>query len=830
MPWRSWVSELHAQAMVNGQSSQLLLPDLLQRRLWRRCLAADSQLPPLLDMEAAASNAQRAWSTAQSFRCGNQADDALSLDQQAFQRWSMHYQHTCREQGVIDASTVVEHVCELLASATHAMSLPPTLLLAGFLRETPQQTRLLDCLAAAGVVIERAAPRRRATPQRHRHIDDESELLSIAMQVRQVLGSEPSSSLGVVVPRLQQQRAEVLRAFDRVFFPALNPDQIMQHGRPYDVSLGLPLTEQAVVRSALLLLRLSVAEIDATEISSLLLSPYVIAAGPEARSRERLDRKLREQRTRKLTLRGLIKQLDGLPALHAALAMVATVRLPARATASVWADHFGDMLVETGWPGQSTDSEEYQAINAWHGCLDDLQMLDDGEQLTSHEALALLRRLSRERVFQPETQATPIQIMGRLESHGIDFDHLWIAGLDAEQWPPAGAPTPFLSIARQKQAGVPEASVEARLQLADDEFALWCGSAGYVYVSHAIARDGNELAAAAVIAQLPLVALPLVAGGVVDPADSVRLSGVLEQLADTHGPALDAGSAVRGGARLLENQARCPFKAFALHRLHIRPLEEAGMGLDPRQHGTLLHYALELFWTKTRTHQALMELGNEALDAELQLAIDAALSTQFIADGLRELEQRRLLRLLREWLVECEKPRPPFEVVAFEASREVERMGICMKLQVDRIDKLDSGHTVVLDYKTGTANSRRSWSEDRIDSPQLPLYALTDDAIDGVCFAQVARHKHCFIGIASDVGLLKDVKSAAGDIEDWSAWRTHWRAALDSVAGEIRQGLAAVTPARGACDYCDLTPLCRIENRSDDDDQNFVAGVGDATS
>ena len=335
------------------------------------------------------------------------------------------------------------------------------------------------------------------------------------------------------------------------------------------------------------------------------------------------------------------------------------------------------------------------------------------------------------------------------------------------------------------------------------------------------------------IAQLPLVALPLAAETVVDPADSVRLSGVLEQLADTHGPALRAGSAVRGGARLLENQARCPFKAFALHRLHIRPLEEAGMGLDPRQHGTLLHYALELFWNKTRTHQALMALGDEALDAQLQLAIDAALSKQFIADGLRELEQRRLLRLLREWLVECEQPRPPFEVVAFEASCEVERMGVCMKLQVDRIDKLDSGHTVVLDYKTGTANSRKSWSEDRIDSPQLPLYALTDDAIDGVCFAQVARHKQCFIGIASDAGLLKDVKSAAGDIEDWPGWRAHWRAALDSVAGEIRQGLAAVTPAKGACEYCDLTPLCRIENRSDDDDQNFVAGVagvGDATS
>jgi len=73
---------------------------------------------------------------------------------------------------------------------------------------------------------------------------------------------------------------------------------------------------------------------------------------------------------------------------------------------------------------------------AFNECLDELQMIDEGQVLSASQVLGELRDLSRNRVFQAETPpGVPIQIMGRLESHGIQFDALWIAGLDADQWP-----------------------------------------------------------------------------------------------------------------------------------------------------------------------------------------------------------------------------------------------------------------------------------------------------------------------------------------------------------------------------------------------------------
>jgi RecB family exonuclease len=295
------------------------------------------------------------------------------------------------------------------------------------------------------------------------------------------------------------------------------------------------------------------------------------------------------------------------------------------------------------------------------------------------------------------------------------------------------------------------------------------------------------------------------------PACVVYESIQLEQLADDYGAPVAEGSQVRGGARLFQDQAMCPFRAFAMHRLRIRPLEEPGIGLDARQHGTVLHHALELFWEATQTHAALMMLTDDALKAALDNAIKAALDEAEVTGTVKQLEQIRLARLLGEWIEQCEKPRTPFEVVALEEKREIEHGGIAMQVMLDRIDKVD-GALLVIDYKTGRQNSIASWSEPRMENSQLPLYVLTDEAIEGVAFAQVVRNSCLFKGVGNDETLLPKIRTQAEEIDDWQGWRSHWRAALDAVAAEVREGLASVTPQKGACQYCDLKSLCRVQS------------------
>ena len=853
LPLRAWLRTLHAQALAKGYSSRTLLPDLLQQKVWRQCIDADANLE-LLDEDAATSAARSAWDLSCAWQCRNPAEDYLPKDQYTWQRWCSRYLEWLDAECCTDEASLADHLIDVFQSSKAHHLLPKNVIFEGFLELPPQLQTFAKALTRAGVTVTLASRNSDAVVVTQVFADDEQELLSIASHMRHELEHDPHQSLGLVVPDLQKKRAAVMRAFDRVFFPTLSPDQIRLKGRPFDLSLGMPLSDTTVVSAALSLIRLCSSGIQGSELSAVLLSPYLKAAASEARRREQLDRRLRDDRIRSLTLDQLLERLYPGSRLDRAIRQLLKRRRLGKTSLTDWASRFSDWLKLLGWPGKSVDTEEYQAFSAWLECLDDMQLLDDGERVNVNGAVSILQRLARERIFQLDTPSTPIQIMGRLESHGIDFDCLWVAGLDTEQWPPSGSPSPFLSMAAQKAQGVPGASATARLALAEREYLMWSSQAPLLIASHAQMRDGKPLEVAAVpeitesvanrekvMARLArMQALP----AIVDPVERLQASLSLESIVDDHGPSLPAGSEVMGGARLFENQALCPFRAFALHRLRIRPLEEAGLGLDPRQHGTLLHAALERFWTRVKSHAALIDLSDEDRAGIVREVIEESINEMQVPAELQALERVRLSELLEEWLTQCEKPRQAFEVVSLEQRQSIEHGGIVMNVMLDRIDRVGDS-LVVVDYKTGTSNKVNTWADQRIVNPQLPLYVLTNEDIKGAIFAQVARNQSGFKGVASDASLVQGarttvMKSRNGQateraLEDWADWRAHWREALDVVAAEVRQGVATITPMKTACVHCELKSLCRIDEAAlaqvdtEEDDVSSVTARGDVS-
>lgn len=832
LPFRAWLRALHDGALAAGLSRRTRLPDLLQQKLWRQCIDSDAHLD-LLDKDAATVSARSAWEMSCAWQCRNPEDDYLSHDQYTWQRWCDSYTGTLEAQSRVDEASLADHLCEVLMQSDAVDLLPQVVILDGFLELPPQLIKFTRVLTEAGVAVEVVQRQPQAQVQMLEYADDEQEMLCIAGQLRHELEHDSGQSLGLVVSDLQKRRSSVMRAFDRVFFPGMSPEDIRQQGRPYDLSLGTPLSDTAVVASALSLIRLSLGAIQGSELSAVLLSPYLEASSSEARRREQLDRRLRDDRIRSLTLEQLQDRLYSGSRLQRPIEQLLKRQRFSAVTLSEWASRFSDSLSLLGWPGKTIDSEEYQAVSAWMECLDDMQLLDDGELVAVAAALHLIQRLAKDRIFQLDTPSTPIQIMGRLESHGIHFDCLWVAGLDTEQWPPTGSPSPFVSIDSQKTQGVPDACASARLALAEREFRLWGAQAPLLIASHARARDGKSLDVASVpvfdaseqsqsLAAERLLRMQMLSPPI-DPMAVLQASLTLEAIPDDHGPALPEGSQVRGGARLFEDQALCPFRAFALHRLAIRPLEETGLGLDPRQHGTLLHSALEQFWQSVGSHEALVAMSDEQRLHTLGKVIETVVEQCHVPSALRALEAIRLKELLDEWLVQCEMPRQAFEVVSLEQRQSIEHGGIVMNVMLDRIDRVGDS-LVVIDYKTGTSSRINTWADKRIVNPQLPLYVLTNEEIEGASFAQVARHQCTFKGVASDDSLLPKVKTSvtrsrtgqATDrpLEDWNDWREHWRHALDSVAGEVRQGLATVTPMKTACLHCELKSLCRIDEEA----------------
>jgi probable DNA repair protein len=292
-------------------------------------------------------------------------------------------------------------------------------------------------------------------------------------------------------------------------------------------------------------------------------------------------------------------------------------------------------------------------------------------------------------------------------------------------------------------------------------------------------------------------------------------------------PPLEPGHLVTGGAAVFGNQSACPFRAFAIHRLGAKGLEEGRPGLDARERGNLLHRTLSHLWGELESQAGLLSMRDEDLHAAIERAVDAAVGwlRQRRPDALSEsfagLERARLQLLIWRFL-DLEKQRTAFRVVHREEPRNVDIGGLRVAARIDRIDQLDDFSRVIVDYKTGQA-SPSGWMGERPDDPQLPLYAVTDAGpVAAVSFAVLRAEEVAFKGLGREADLLPgvgrlDQTKSARHIPSWGGLFETWRAELEALAREFLAGHAAVEPKDypRTCEFCDLGALCRVKESLD---------------
>jgi exodeoxyribonuclease-5 len=307
-------------------------------------------------------------------------------------------------------------------------------------------------------------------------------------------------------------------------------------------------------------------------------------------------------------------------------------------------------------------------------------------------------------------------------------------------------------------------------------------------------------------------------------------ASTLEMIDDAMAPPVADGEKVSGGSWVLRAQAICPAWAYFQYRLGGEAMDEPVEGLDPAARGTLVHEALEVFWTEIRSSEALAGLSDAARQQAVAEAVTRALQNfelerrMTLPGRFRELEAARLEKLLEIWLQVEARRGVAFEVVACEAPAEVEIEGIKVKMVVDRIDRLADGRQIIIDYKTGAAIDTKNWAEQRITEPQLPIYAaLVNEDVAAVVFAKVLLDKPGFAGVADEKDILPGVQGVGDDKQkifdpaefpDWLAVITHWRERLHAVAKEVKEGQAGVVFANEKdLQYCEVLPLLRLPER-----------------
>lgn len=813
LPWSAWL-----RTLVEGAALSARVPVRLEAPasavLWERLLR-EATGERLLNASGLVRQMQQTWQRLQDWciPTNELAAAAGSDDQRLFAVVAAAYERELAANGWTDTAQLAA-LAGRLAREGHVET-PRLLVHAGFDRLPPVARRLFEILGErdAGVRAAPAADRRQSL-QRVAAMDADAEIRAAGQWARRQLAANPSARVAVVMASLESAAGRTARILREGFVPGWQYDDRVR--RPaVNVSYGRRLSEYPMIAVALLWLEWAQRGLDTREVGSLLRSAFT---GADALSEcHRLETRLRRLPDRAWSpdsLAGVLAAApeDAAPAgWRARLHEVASLARRKEETVSpaAWAERIDAFLERLGWPGaRLLDSAEYQVLNRWRELLNELSLLEPvRRRLRLPEAAARLASLARDAVFQPEGDGGILQLLGPLEAAGLEFDCVWFANLEATQWPPPAWPMPLVSRSLQRRAGMPDAGPVDTLEHARRILARIAASASSVVLSWPLA-DGES-------ALIPSPLLDAWHGQAVAGADdpgwfAARLcGGPLEEVRHDPVPPVRAGERVSGGAYTVQSQFREPFTAFAIGRLGVRAIPAVEVGLSASLRGTVVHHALRTLLADRPSRTRIQRWSSAGRQRRIRGAVDAALlSPSRHADAtlqrLLALEGVRLERLLHMF-IDAELARPEFTVSRVEAELALRREGIELDLRVDRIDRLDDGSLLVVDYKTGATKNLLNAGGAPAEWQTVVYAAALDEPVGGLVLINVDSRGIVYRGVGDNVPWNP---LGAGV---WFDRLAEWSRAVDDAIAHMAAGDARVNVALTTEQSRPLNVLSRAE-------------------
>ena len=800
VPYKIFLQNTFKKLTFNGAEFKhpILLTMQQTRYLWRNLLANKYDLRL---NDGLLTAIEEAWSYCNLWELDFNHYSFQSTPQtQQFQQWAQSFAQILLKLNLITEEQLTNYFSK------HSRYLPiiKTIIWACFDNFTPAQCKLQDLYYELGAEcgyydLTTNSPALNICPNPPKESDlikqnvcmyaaqdqnEEYQELIVWLQDRLARGEK---RIAVIVPDLQGQFKIITRRL-----------QAHIPNTKFNVSLGQNLAAHPLVAHALSWLYFDGKNLDILQARLLLHSPFVRNSYLEMEARFQFMEDHYLLQEGEFTKADFINELKMVAPQLAKLIHILNAD-PQTASPYIWVRIFKKRLRQIGFPGEySLNSAAFQYYQRFLLLFDEFLTLTlISPSMTKQEALAAIRDLANGTIFQPQKTSAVVQILGLLEAQGCTFDNLWVMGLTAQLLPQNTRFSALIPIALQRELSLPHTDPVRELAIAQKIVARLQNS------SHCSVFSYPQLSGDCQNMPSPLItAFNLRVSSA--PSQILPKSSPLIVFTDAYKVPFITAEEVVGGATILANQAKCPFKSFARHRLHAHGVPKIAIGINALERGKIIHKALELLWRVLKTQQNLLHLSTTVLDQEIEQAIVVALKpfikrkNLWFTSILQEIELLRLRKLIYTSL-EWERQRAPFTVSALEENFNVNLANLSLHVRVDRIDLMASGYKMVIDYKSSLP-ATLPWYEECPTEPQLLLYALLDEMINTIMFIELKA------------GQLR-VKSISGEQElkdDWMVRRKYWQQQLDELAGEFKSGSCEPRPNPSVCKLCDYQNLCRV--------------------
>ncbi len=813
----AWLTACWHEVRYASLDIPALLSASQERLLWQSVIREEN--PDLFDVSAAARLARDAMRIVAEWHVP--LDSELWIDHQdgqQFLRWGDTFRARCRREGWITRSDLWRLCVDWIRSG---LCSPTRVGFLGFTRLSPAIARLHDALPGSEFLSTNDD--RVALPKRFGAIacnDFKSELEKAARWSRHAFENGLGKSIAVFVPDLRSHLDLVDRIFREVCYPSWDLGLLRRNTQPSDlrgsvfhVNGSRSRLSHPLISSALLVLSVGRPRIQTSDAAALLRCPFIKAADTERSERAFADLNLRRMRELDVSLHDLERASRKCPILTQIWSAVRRVLQsgPWRADLQEWSKFFGDLVQAAGWPGDAElTADDQEQLEAWNDALSSLASLGMvSAPVTLEVAFDYLRSALASDGTHRGDWFSPIQIIDASEAVGLSFDCAFVAGLSDEMWPPRSHITPLIPLRLQRSCNVPGSNT-SDLQSERDFLTR-------------VLFDCAPVIRASYHGRLSSLAARFLTQESVDDSSWTGLLPIdsfapvaLEEVEDDFAPAFDVSRQVYGGTSIIKLQSLCPFRAFAEIRLKAQSPEDACFGFDARDRGGFLHKALQYVWQELKTQATLNKLPDEWLKILVRESVAKAVAEDLNSPFRVQttlVERERLEYLILDWLVTVEKNRPrAFTVETVEDQLEYNLAGLPLRLRIDRMDRLDNGQVLLIDYKSGK-QTRGKLDSPRPFEPQLLVYASAKGPeVDGFYFGEVRPREMRVVGYGREKYFRS--QSATAKNESWDSYAEKSRDEVHSLAKDFLAGKALVDPLRGACEYCSVKPFCRIKEKS----------------
>ena len=829
--WEIWLKTQWERAILVGLIDPVtLLNPNVEREIWRRVILEDQMKElsfNLVDVSTTVENAIRTRKIIQRNRLnlkdsGIKSRFLLEEDCASYLRWESIFRKHLSKNNIITLEDSIAHLSKVqfnlprdaTANLVEFDSVPPI---------------LSDYLHSQGVKVINQKQQKTSNSSHHvtSYVSKQTELQAVARWVFKTSREDNNVTIGVVLDdtKLERQRLEHLL---RREFNCLDDSY---YDLPINFSTLITLNQAPLIRDALRILKLVVGAISFSNFISLLQSRFITKFKEPYDLQSKIINALNRDDSDQIELSEILDALKRLSDKNTLLDEELLTELNhlnqvkdanSSHITSSWSSFIDQCLSVFGWPGiEAPDSFEQRQYELWQKLMSGLVCFDSVlGKITCSEAIDVLYRSSTKQPFQTETEGRRIHILGRLEAAGLSFDQLWITSIDGDHWSAVTKKSAFIPISIQKHldtTGNDSTNEADHRDLLDDYTRL-----NKSIFSSFVENDNNQ--------NMRCTKLPNISEIRPDRSKwktpiawnkaAARLSTIFqtEQLPRILNLELRD---IKGGSRLIEDQSLCPLRAFLRHRCKLNYHKPFSLGLSSLDRGKLMHAGLFYFWGRIQSHSELIELDDKQIKKFIKEALDEGFQ-QFLKSSHtipRQTfilwERQRLNELLWEW-ISFEKTRSPFKVISREEKFDIECLDTSLKISIDRIDLLEDGSYLIVDYKSSLQNLS-DWFGSHPKKPQLPLYAAFLPNNDGIGFAEVKKD-NCRIN-----GLIRQVDKGVVNLDpntrrsmnkemNWDSQIEIWKETILNLLKDFINGQKEIELTSGSCKNCAFDSICRINS------------------